>query len=166
MQRNSRGIHLPPSCQILCSSLLHTHTTLIFYEELASDPNVDIVYVATTNNQHMSPTLTLLRHGKNVLVEKPTTVRYEDTILMFEEAKQRGLFLMTNHWMRFFPLIKYLRLNFLSNNDDDALDSNTNGNDSNARRFKKQTINHKFCLGKVMAMHGDFSFPTPLSPSD
>jgi predicted dehydrogenase len=72
---------------------------------------------------------------------------------------------MTNHWTRFFPLIKYLRRNFLTNNDD-ALDSNTNDNDSNARRFKKQTIDHKFHLGKVMAMHGDFSFPTPLSPSD
>jgi len=44
------------------------------YEELASDPNVDIVYVATTNHKHMEPALMMLRSGKNVLVEKPTII--------------------------------------------------------------------------------------------
>lgn len=103
----------------------------------------------------MNPTLLMLQNGKNVLVEKPTTVKYEDTKLMYEEAKKRGLFLMTNHWTRFFPLIKYLRQNFLTNAD-------MNDNDSNERRLKRR----EFHLGKVMAMKGDFSFATPLSPSD
>ncbi|EED86911.1 oxidoreductase [Thalassiosira pseudonana CCMP1335] len=105
------------------------------YEELASDPNVDIVYVATTNQNHLQPTLLMLRHGKNVLVEKPTTITYEDTRLMYAEAEKRGLFLMTNHWTRFFPLIN-------------------------------NKVPRNYQLGKVVAMHGDFGFPTPLSPSD
>ena len=121
------------------------------YEEFASDPNVDIVYIATTNNDHMSPTLMMLQHGKNVLVEKPTTLRYKDTKLMYDEAKKRGLFLMTNHWTRFFPLVQYLRRTFLVHD----------GNKS-----KQGRSNHEFHLGEVMAMHGDFSFPTPLSASD
>ena len=57
------------------------------YNELAMDPNVDIVYVATTNQNHMEPTLMMLRAGKNVLVEKPTTITYEETRLMYDEAE-------------------------------------------------------------------------------
>lgn len=109
--------------------------------------------MATTNNNHKSATLLMLQHGKNVLVEKPTTVTYEDTQIMYDEAKRRGLFLMTNHWTRFFPLIKYLRQTFLTPNDDLA----------GTRRMKQSK---HYDLGKVMSMHGDFSFATPLSPSD
>lgn len=126
------------------------------YEELVSDTNVDIVYIATTNDNHLSPTMLMLQNGKNVLVEKPTTVRYNETKIMYEEAKRRGLFLMTNHWTRFFPLIKYLRQTFLSHAD---------GNGAN-RNMLKQTNSHEYRLGKVLAMHGDFSFPTPINPSD
>ena len=57
------------------------------YYELAMDPNVDIVYVATTNQNHMEPTLMMLRAGKNVLVEKPTTITFEETRLMYDEAE-------------------------------------------------------------------------------
>ncbi|KAL7500403.1 hypothetical protein ACHAWT_008157 [Skeletonema menzelii] len=105
------------------------------YEELAQDTNVDIVYVATTNQNHLNPTLLMLQSGKNVLVEKPTAVTYEEAKLMYDEAQKRGLFLMTNHWTRFFPLVKYLR-------------------------------STQYNLGKVLAMHGDFGFPTPLDPKD
>lgn len=61
------------------------------YEELASDPNVDIVYVATTNQNHMKPTLMMLEAGKNVLVEKPTTVTYREAKMMYDEANVRVL---------------------------------------------------------------------------
>ena len=57
------------------------------YNELAMDPNVDIVYIATTNQNHFEPTLMMLRAGKNVLVEKPTTITYEETRLMYDEAE-------------------------------------------------------------------------------
>ena len=83
------------------------------YEELAQDTNVDIVYIATTNQNHLNPTLLMLQSGKNVLVEKPTAVTYEEAKLMYDEAEKRGLFLMTNHWTRFFPTVKYLRAEFL-----------------------------------------------------
>jgi predicted dehydrogenase len=102
----------------------------------------------------------MLRGNKNVLVEKPTTVTYEDTVMMYREAAERGLFLMTNHWTRFFPLIKYLRRAFLTSNNDG------NNDVSDGRLLKQQTTNMHHNLGKVMAMKGDFSFATPLSPSD
>ncbi|KAL7555240.1 LOW QUALITY PROTEIN: hypothetical protein ACHAWF_019041 [Thalassiosira exigua] len=138
------------------------------YDELAADPDVDIVYVATTNDLHAEPTLMMLRAGKNVLVEKPTSIRYEDAKRMYDEAEKRGLFLMTNHWTRFFPLIKYLRRMYLSENGSDAAGSAAGNNGHNtwwwpglASKFERP--HH---LGKLLAMHGDFSFVTPPNPSD
>ncbi|KAL7544102.1 hypothetical protein ACHAXR_013580 [Thalassiosira sp. AJA248-18] len=150
------------------------------YQELASDPNVDIVYVATTNDKHMEPTLMMLRGGKNVLVEKPTAITFEETKRMYDEAKQRGLFLMTNHWTRFFPLIKHLRRTYLAPTRTNALvgplrsspfassktkqkisDSTTSTTDA-----RPEIIETHPDLGKVLAMEGDFSFPTPVNPSD
>ena len=40
------------------------------YEELASDTNVDIVYIGNTNQLHYSTALLMIDAGKHVLVEK------------------------------------------------------------------------------------------------
>ena len=44
------------------------------YEELVADPDVDIVYVATTHNYHFDCAKLALEAGKPVLMEKPFTV--------------------------------------------------------------------------------------------
>ena len=41
------------------------------HEELAADPLVDIVYVATPQSSHERDTLMFLEAGKHVLCEKP-----------------------------------------------------------------------------------------------
>ena len=43
------------------------------YEALASDPDVDIVYVSTPHPMHAENAILALEHGKHVLVEKPFT---------------------------------------------------------------------------------------------
>jgi len=141
------------------------------YEELAQDKNVDIVYVATTNQNHLNPTLLMLQSGKNVLVEKPTAITYEEAKLMYDEAHKRGLFLMTNHWTRFFPLVKYLRTTFLelqsSPMDAVSAASETTPSFLSVRRWKSHPSHPRhYNLGKVLAMHGDFGFPAALDPSD
>ena len=40
------------------------------YEELANDPDVDIVYIATPHNYHCENTLMCINKGKHVLCEK------------------------------------------------------------------------------------------------
>ena len=41
------------------------------YEELVSDPDVDVVYIATPHNAHLPHALLALQAGKHTLVEKP-----------------------------------------------------------------------------------------------
>jgi scyllo-inositol 2-dehydrogenase (NADP+) len=77
------------------------------YEELARDPNVDIVYIATPHNLHYENTILCLSHGKHVLCEKPFAVNGREVRGMIEKAKETDCFLMEALWTRFLPnLIK------------------------------------------------------------
>ncbi len=76
------------------------------YAELAADPDVEIVYIASTHNDHADSARLCLEGGKAVLVEKPLTV---DPVLaeqLTALAAERGLFLMEAMWMRTSPLIR------------------------------------------------------------
>ncbi len=44
------------------------------YEELAKDPNVEVIYIGTINSAHLPTAKLMLEHGKNVLCEKPFTL--------------------------------------------------------------------------------------------
>lgn len=79
------------------------------YLELAQDPNVEIVYVATLNPQHFEVAKLMLENGKNVLVEKPLCINEKQAKTLISYAEERGLFLMEAIWSRFFPSYKYIR---------------------------------------------------------
>lgn len=79
------------------------------YEELAADPAVDIVYVATPHPWHMNNTLLAIRHGKHVLCEKPIAMNAGQTRRMINAARKKGVFLMDGMWTRFFPAVIQLR---------------------------------------------------------
>lgn len=79
------------------------------YEELVSDPNVDIVYVATPHSHHFQNTMLALNAGKHVLCEKAFTVNAAQAKILCETARQKGLFLMEAVWTRFFPLSVQIR---------------------------------------------------------
>lgn len=75
------------------------------YEELVSDPSVDVIYVATPHNLHLHDTLLALDHHKHVLCEKPFGVNKKEALRMIEKAKEMKLFLMEAFWSRFLPNI-------------------------------------------------------------
>jgi predicted dehydrogenase len=75
------------------------------YAELLADPDVDIVYIATTHAQHRDHALLALRAGKPVLVEKAFTLTAVQAREVVAEARARQLFCMEAMWMRVHPLI-------------------------------------------------------------
>ncbi len=79
------------------------------YEELAADPDVDIIYIATPHALHAENCLLCLRHGKAVLCEKPFTLNARQAADVIAVARERGLFLMEAMWTRFLPAIVRLR---------------------------------------------------------
>jgi predicted dehydrogenase len=76
------------------------------YAELAGDPDVDVVYLASTHHDHFLSAKLCLEAGKSVLVEKPLTTSPADTEDLINLAKHRSLFLMEAMWTRTNPLLR------------------------------------------------------------
>ena len=64
------------------------------YEELAADPDVEAIYIATPNNLHYENALLCLNAGKHVLCEKPFTTNAADAQKLYKTAEEKGLFIM------------------------------------------------------------------------
>jgi dihydrodiol dehydrogenase / D-xylose 1-dehydrogenase (NADP) len=79
------------------------------YAELVSDPDVDVIYVATPHPLHAENVALCLEAGKHVLCEKPMTVNAAQAERLIALAQDNGLFLMEGMWTRFFPLMERVR---------------------------------------------------------
>lgn len=73
------------------------------YEELAQDPDVDVIYIASTNNAHLDNALLALNSGKHILLEKPFTLDAAQARKIVEVARSKKLFAMEAMWTRFLP---------------------------------------------------------------
>ena len=67
------------------------------YEELAKDPAVDLIYIATPHSEHYNNILLCLEHGKNLLVEKAFTA---NALMASEVIALAGL------WKRRLPRMR------------------------------------------------------------
>ena len=79
------------------------------YEELARDPAVDLIYVATPHSEHYNNILLCLEHNKNLLVEKAFTA---NALMASEEvalAKEKGVFMSEAMWTRFLPAVQMVK---------------------------------------------------------
>lgn len=79
------------------------------YEALASDPEVEAIYVATPNTMHDAHCKLCLEHGKHVLCEKPFTTEPGQAEALYRLAQDRGLFIMEALWTRLLPAYARLR---------------------------------------------------------
>ena len=79
------------------------------YEDLAQDPEVDAVYIATPHALHRANSLLCLQEGKAVLCEKPFTINAREAQEVINLARAQKLFLMEAMWTRFLPLIGKVR---------------------------------------------------------
>ena len=93
-------------CKHPSPSQVHTYDS---YADLAADPTVDIIYIATPHSHHFQNAMLCLKAGKHVLCEKPVTVNAAQARQLFETARTRNLFFLEGVWTRFFPLTCELR---------------------------------------------------------
>lgn len=84
-------------------------TTHVGYEELVTDPQVDVVYVATPHSEHLEHALLAIAGGKHVLVEKAFTRSAAEARQVFDAAAKAGVFVMEAMWTRFLPHVAALR---------------------------------------------------------
>lgn len=79
------------------------------YEALATDPDIDIIYIATPHVLHHANARLCLEHGKAVLCEKPFTINASQARDLIHLAQERRLFLMEAMWTRCLPALAEFR---------------------------------------------------------
>ena len=79
------------------------------YADLANDPEVDVIYVATPHSLHKENSILCLKAGKPVLCEKPFTINRSEAEDVVAVAREEGLFLMEAMWTRFLPIMFQVR---------------------------------------------------------
>ena len=105
------------------------------YEMLASHPDINIIYIATTHNLHYEHAMLALEYKKHVLCEKPFAINAAQAKRMIQTARNKQVFLMEAMWMRFIP----------------------------ATRKLMELINNK-TIGDVTQIQADFCFESPYNP--
>jgi predicted dehydrogenase len=106
------------------------------YRAVVEDPDVDIVYIATTHPFHREQALMAIDAGKPALIEKPLTLNATHAREVVTAARNRGVFAMEAVWMRANPLI--LR----------------------AQKTVAQGV-----IGDVVSVHADFSIRRDFNPT-
>ncbi len=88
------------------------------YEEMLSDPAVQLVYIATPHSHHYEHMVQCIEHGKNVICEKAFTLNASQAKEIQRLAKEKKVFVTEAIWTRYMPSRAII---------DDALQSNLIG---------------------------------------
>lgn len=73
------------------------------YEELVSDPEVELIYIATPHSHHFEHAKLAVEHGKAVLVEKAFTANAIQAEELIRLAEEKNVFLTEAIWTRYLP---------------------------------------------------------------
>ena len=76
------------------------------YAELAADPEIDAVYIATPHSRHCEDAILCLEAGKHVLCEKPLALNADQARRMVAAARRHDRLLMEAMWSRFLPSLQ------------------------------------------------------------
>ena len=78
------------------------------YQKLILDKEIDIIYIATLNNDHYKYSIEALSNKKAVLCEKPLAINKNQVQNLIKFSKKNKSFLMEALWTRFNPTFKQL----------------------------------------------------------
>jgi predicted dehydrogenase len=107
------------------------------YDELSSDPDVDIIYVASPHSHHFEHTMLCLKNRKAVICEKAFALNSLEAEGMIKEAARQKVFLMEALWPPFQPI--YIKTKEVLEGGD---------------------------FGKIIHLDARFSFQAPYNPTD
>ena len=78
------------------------------YEELFSDPLVDLIYVCTPHSEHAKVMMAAINHGKNVICEKAFTTNAADARAVAALAREKKVYAAEAMWVRYQPSRKII----------------------------------------------------------
>lgn len=69
-------------------------------DDILHDPEIDAVYISTTNERHKAETIAAAQAGKHVLCEKPLALYLDEAKEMVNACRKAGVVMGTNHHLR------------------------------------------------------------------
>ena len=78
------------------------------YEELVSDKNLDLIYIATPHSEHYKNAMLCIDYRKPMLIEKSFTTNAIEAIELIKRAEKEKIFVAEAIWTRYMPSTKYL----------------------------------------------------------
>ena len=78
------------------------------YEEMAADPAVDLVYIASPHSHHAEHMKLCIAHGKSVLCEKSFTANAAQAREVLDLAREKGVLVAEAIWTRYMPSRKII----------------------------------------------------------
>ena len=105
------------------------------YDQILTNSEVDIVYIATPHSEHFNNTMMCLDAGMPVLCEKPFTINADQLARLAEVARRKKVFMMEAIWSLFLPAVR-----------------------------KIIEIRDSGQMGKIKGMMADFCFKLPFDP--
>ena len=79
------------------------------YDVVLSDQSVDAIVIATPAETHYGLAKQALLAGKDVFVEKPMTLRADETEELTQLAESRAQILMVGHFLEYHPALPACR---------------------------------------------------------
>ena len=79
------------------------------FDELMQDSAVDLVYIAVPNNFHYDLCMKAIGYGKNLVCEKPFSVRAEECKAILDAAHEKGVFISEALWPAFLPSYRMIK---------------------------------------------------------
>ncbi len=76
------------------------------YQELADDPDIEVIYIGTPHTFHLENSVMSMRKGKAVLCEKAFAINAAEARKMVRVAREENVFLMEAMIPRHVPLLK------------------------------------------------------------
>lgn len=99
-----------PSKSEIAAKTLGLPKAYVSYDEILSDPEVEVVHITTPNRQHREMVIGALDAGKHVVCEKPLATSPEETFELVERARKNPtLVTAVNYNVRFYPLALHAR---------------------------------------------------------
>ena len=109
------------------------------YNDMFSDPEVDVIYITTPHNTHMGFMKKAIANGKHILVEKSITLNGSELDEVITLAKEKGVIIGEAMTIYHMPIYKKLR---------EILDSGKLGKVNlitmNFGSFKEYDMNNRF----------------------
>lgn len=126
-------------------------------EMLLCDPLIDVIYVALPNGLHYEYAMKALKHGKDVLLEKPFTVTYKQARTLINYANKHNLLCIEAITTRYNPTYLKMKKEVSKLGEIKMIDCNFSQYSRRYNKFKNGEIlpvfNHKLAGGALLDLN-------------